>query len=659
MEFKRDANWVRQSFLLPRRGIDAVDAVRRTYSNGYRKFTDTTLGGNFAINSPYQFTPFADIPEKRIHTNLSLPMGRWYSEVIDDNSIHVHLRFGVAQYNSWTSFFGNFYSPELSRLARTGRGTGLFYTLGKLAGYVVALPFIAPILIGQVIKFLVNKPSTKFYYLKPTMPLYWNAVTMITNYMAANMGFIQGQGFEDYQKDSIGLTAQDIADRNFLLPDTFRADGGIDIYRIATKAQRLADQQNKALAKMREEAGSVQDLRDRFVKYQNTERTDVPEGNRLADYLDKYLGMSSTAPEGDKVVEVPNDAGKATEGVPTKVFTEPSEDVSSYYGDFDPTGQKGKEDPGLVDFLIAEARDGAQFITFRVADPGEVGESFSSTVKDSDISGTINSISQGARNSRFTFANGNLDDGIIATTVKGIVGAVTDVVAGLADSLSISGLASLAGNAMVDIPKHWDQSTANLPKATYTIELRTPYGNDLSRYQDLLVPLAFLLAGALPLSAGPSSFTSPFLCELFCKGRHQFRLGMIDSLDIRRGTGNLGWTQDSKPLGIDITVSFVDMSSIIHMPLTTMFKPWEPFTPGGIQRMFTADESAFSNYMAVLCSLGLSEQIYAWSGRLKRNYYRQVLNYNSWFNKAHFANWAFGTFPGQLMSLFAENTNRP
>lgn len=654
MSFKRDATWIRQAFLLPKRAIDAVDAERRTYNTGYRKFTDTSLGGNFALNTPYGFTPFCDLPEPRLHSKISASgMGRWYSECIDDYSIHVHMRFGVAQFSSWTSFFGNFYSAEASRMARTGRGSSLFFTLGKLAGFVVSLPFTPFILAGQAIRFLLNKPSNKYYYLKPTMPLYWNTVTMITNHLAANMGFIAGQGMEQYKDGASGLTGQDIAERNFLLPDTFRKDGGIDIYRIATKAQRLADQQYREIARIQEEAGTLNDLKARMLQWQTKEITPESDGRPLAAYMDDYFRVESSKDVKGKTTELPQEPNAAKgASKPTQVFTDAAESINDYYG------KNGKEDSSLVDYLLAEARDGSQFITLRVDDPGEISESFSSSVRESDISSTINGISNSSRSTKFSFANGNISDGVVGQIVGGVMTAVSDFVAGAAEGLSISGLASLLGNAIADIPKHWDSSTANLPRASFTISLRTPYGNDMSRFQDLYVPLAFLLAGTLPLSTGPASYTSPFLCEMYCKGRNQIRLGMIDSLEIRRGVGNLGWTQDDKPLGIDITFSVVDMSTIMHMPITNMFNPLEPLTPGGLSRMFMGDETAFSDYMAVLSSLGLSDQIYA-SRRFKRNYNRQVLNYSSWFNKAHFANWALGTTPGQIFSIFQRTTDRP
>ena len=67
-----------------------------------------------------------------------------------------------------------------------------------------------------------------------------------------------------------------------------------------------------------------------------------------------------------------------------------------------------------------------------------------------------------------------------------------------------------------------------------------------------------LLAGILPLSTGKASYTSPFLCQLYDRGRLQIRLGMIESLSITRGTTNLAFDKHGQALGIDVTFSVVE-----------------------------------------------------------------------------------------------------
>ena len=645
-----DAKWIRQAFMLPKDSIDDLDMRRRTYNTGYRKFSDTTLGGNIAINPPPQRTRWADVKENRFHDKVSKGMGRWYSENIDSNQVLLHMRMGVASFNSLTSFFGNYYNPAASALARTGRAEGLMFNLGYIGGFVLTLPWQGFILVGNAIKFMIQNPSTKYYYHKPVMPMYWRAVNAILNQLAANMGVIAGQGVEDYGDNATALTPDEVAERNKLLPDVWRTDGGIDMYQVATRYQRMQGAQLAKLQAIRENAKTQAGLVAQYGDFLNEEMAAFPAERTMAQYLEYYLSMRGAKPVPDEKKQIPT-SDKAPD---TQTDTSFTSTAAEYFRDLF-TFNENSADDTFADFLRAEARDGAQFVTFSVDNPGPTSESFSNSVKESEIAMTINGMSGGYRSTRFSVANGNVADNIVTDVIGAAVGAVTDLIGGAAAAIGVSGLAQLFGNALVDIPKHWDQSTANLPRMQYTMELRAPFGNDISRFQNLMVPLAMILACALPLSTGPRSYAAPFLIEAYCKGRAQTRLGIIDSLEITRGTGNVGYNNDQKPLGIDISFSIIDLSSIMHVPITT-FSPLEAIKPGGLSRMFMSDDTAFSDYLASLSSLGLNDQIYFWP-KLKRNFYRQVLDWTNWTSPSYWANYSMGTDIGRLLSgLIADPT---
>lgn len=638
-----DNKWIRQAFLLPKASIDDLDMKRRNYTTGYRKFSDTTLGGNAAINPPPQRTRYADVKEQRFHDQVSKGMGRWYSEVLDSNQVLLHMRMGLPAFNSLTSFFGNYYNPSASALARQGRGESALFTLGRLAGFVMTLPWQGFILVGQAIKFMAQTPSTKYYYHKPAMPLYWSAVSGMLNGIAANMGIIAGQGFEDYKDGATGLSPEEVAERNKLLPDVWRTDGGLDIYRVGTRFQRMQGAQLAKLEALRDAAASMPDAKERYGNFLNEEMSAFPAERTMAQYLEHYLTLRGSKPLPDEKSTVKGSDPAPDTKEETSFFTTAAEVFRDTF-----TFNDNIEDDSFTDFIRAEARDGAQFITFAVDNPGPTSESFSNTAKESEIAVTINSMSSGYKSTRFSLADGNVSDNIVTDVIGAALKGVGDLIGGAASSIGVSGLAQLFGNALVDIPKHHDQSTANLPRMQYTMELRSPFGNDVSRFQNLMVPLAMALATALPLSTGPRSYTAPFLIEAYCRGRAQTRLGMVDSIEITRGAGNVGYTHDGKPLGIDISFSIVDLSSILHMPITT-FSPIEALKPGGLSRMFMSDDSAFSDYLAAVSSLGLNDQIYFWP-KLKRNYYRQVLDFTNWTSPAYWANYALGTDIGRLLS---------
>lgn len=664
MSYLKDRDWVRQSFMLPKNAMANADAVRRVLTDAQYKFTDTTLGGNLAINPAPQFTRFADVKVPSMY-GASRGMGRYYSEAIDNHAQHIHMRFGVPQFNSITNFFFNFYNPQASLAARTGRADSVFFSLGKAVGTILTLPFQLFILGGQVLNFFTGKPVSRYYYLKPAMPLYWNAVNTIANAIAVNMGMVPrvlGQDEAELRKSEVEFTQADLKKFHSLDPKIWTDSGAIDVFAVATKAQRLANKQRQRYKDIVEKAGSKEELRKNLLDFQKESITPTQGYGTHAKYLDAYMKLPQSVP---KVA-----AGDGTEA--------PTSDVES-------TGDFWDWVPFASEFFWAEFQDGGQFVTFKVDHTGTTSESFSNSVGESELASKLNSISGAARSARFAFSGGT-GVGILDSAFN----AVKQVADGVLASVEMSGLAALAGSAFVDIPKVWENSTANLPKADYTIELRSPYGNKMSRFMNLYIPLSMLLAAALPISTGKQSYTSPFLCELYSQGRTQVRLGMIDSLTITRGTGNLGWTDQGEPLGIDVSFSVIDLSTVLHMPITAGFSlekavkqaagtaavgvggamvatgagavPGALVAGAGAAAIASAtgvfdDDTAFSDYMAVLGGLSMADQIYSWR-KFKLNLTRQMVAMETWASAAHFNSWLFGTMPGKLLSGLAYGTAR-
>lgn len=514
-----DSKWVQSSFMIPSHAADLVAAQRARLSSAYSKFTDTTLGGNFAINPPPQFTRSADLKVRNPNAR-SRGMGRKYSEMIDDNSQVVHMRFGIPQFNSLMTFFTGFYDTSASLLSRTGRSPGFFYSLGRVSGFVVTLPLLPLIMAGRIYRYLARKPSSKFYYLKPAMPLYWNAVNSISNGIAVNMGIIprvfaskaneaekgrpedaeDGNVYNDGEIVEPATDAQygedDIAAYHNLLPDIYHEGGGIDVYAVASRAQRLADKAREKASKAIVAAGSADELRQNMVDHIEDVRAMTDDGQAFPavegvdtgaqTYLAHWMNQPpSKPPEGD------NKGDNMEKGILDKENTE-----KSWFSSF-------------IEFAEAEIRDGSQFATFRVNHTGDIGESFSNSAGESQMASKLNGMSSSARAARFSFADGNLSDGPLGSMVEGVINSAKSFAAGLGESLSISGLGALMGNAFVDIPQEWKDSSADLPKSTYTMHLRTPYGNKMSRFMNLYVPLSMILAGALPKSTGKHSYDSP------------------------------------------------------------------------------------------------------------------------------------------------------
>lgn len=690
----RDAGWVRSSFLLAEDNIAGqTDEERaetlqwRLETSASQKWTNSRLGGNFTINTIPQYTRYADIRIRGLNIKAhqgdkenNLGMGRFHSEQMDDAQQIIHLQFGQPEYNGMLSFFTSFFDGDASVMASEGRGS-IFYYLGRAAGLVVSiatvLRFPKFIMAGFGAKFLLGHPSSKYYYMVPRMPLYWNRVNLIANHIAVNMGLVPrvwdsetGAAVEDKT-----LTNEkgyvEYAHRNS--PDIFNADGGINVYAVANKAQRIADDYYNALLEAGENAQSTTELAERLRIVASSPRKGKdpqPFNEYLEEFHDSVIGnMTNRRTDAISKTDVSEiqTAGQA-EGTETTPDNKPSnfgsvrpkflpeaitKAANAVVGAVNTVAEAlipgyGNND-GFVDYWIANREDGSNFVSFRVNYEGTIQESFSNGVRDSDISQKFNGFSNTARSSRFTFSEGKT--GI--APLDWVTGAATDLFAGALDGIHMGGLLSLAGSAFVDIPKHWENSTVSLPTTSYTIELRAPYGNKLSRFTNLYVPLACLLAGTLPISTGKQSYASPFLCSLFSRGRAHVRLGMIESLTITRGAGNMGWNKNNECLGIDISISVVDLSSIAHMPIDAgSLLPYKG--------VFDED-NMFSDYMAVLGNLSLADQTYPLR-KLALALTRKREQYDTFFTKAHFANAMDNFWPtrvaGQVTGFFMRATER-
>lgn len=661
MALVSDNTWVSASFLVAQADLTAIDQSNRFFSEAMNKFTDTKPGGSQAINPPPQFTRNADI---RVTGKLhgSDGMGRYYSDAIDDNAQTIYMRFGVPAFNSMTTFFSSFYSPQAGQLARTGRASNVFYNFGKAAGLIVQVlnwQLLAVHLLGVAAKYLAQVPSSKFYYMKPTMPLYWNAVQTMVNQIAVNRGIVPRIGSTDAATGNLndiggGYDTWSDADRQKLgsiFPSVFDATSGqIDVYAIATRAQRLERTRMKTWTSVAN--GDVTDLGAMVTSVTNEHYSPSANTSGYQTYLSNWLATTTSTPSatsdatttGSAAASTSNEIDDTTESIADSVDNNPS----------------------FWSFLEAEIEDGSAFAGFRVNYTGAMSESFANSFGESDVASKINSASASARNMKFDLAGGNLGDGILAKTAEGIMGAAKDVASGLLDSVGASGLAALGGSAFVDIPQNWQQATANLTSMSYTINLRSPYGNPMSQMINLYIPLAMLLAGALPLSTGMHSYTSPFLCELYDKGRCQTRLGMIDSISITRGVGNLGFNRDGNAMGIDVTFTVKELSTILHMPIaqgmsvvgagalaavsTLGSTALDSLVAAGTNGFFD-DDSLFSDYMAVLGAMGINDQIYGWR-KFKLNLTRSITNAKSFVGKDHMASFLGNTVPGRIMNIF-------
>lgn len=757
-----DSQWVRQANLLPKREADGAlgisqvsitgeDLRRRRYTSASFKFTNGTLGGNFALNMPPQPCRYADPVPPRVIKPFApggpedFGMSRWYSENIDDYSTLLHIRAGVPAYNSMFSFFSNFYSPDDARMVRTGRDSSIGSFIGRSLGWVFSIRLLPFIWTGQTIKYFTTVTSTRFAYLKPDMGTYWKYVNDIVNTIAANLdvtaeadaSFMQlAENFKRRPEETrraveendpnnsrvYGLTAENAKavsgeaaypagsggksakslfamERNQLnyysqrLPEIYQSEGlvGINVYAVALRAQAMADAWNTALLEKQEAASTTQDNAGLIETIRNwiesgeantvlAER--AKQRRNIEEFLDdtvfrsRYGGLPEGAKGGDDGVSGPSDdeinkiastpapsaeqqqkndsdtpEGTNVEGAASQQsLTDKIKQYARYaYESVEDMFDSASENVQSLEKVFKAAQhDGSQFLTLRVNGRESVSESFSNSTRESDIANMMNSTSASARNLLVNVADGKVADIPVLGSIANFVG---DVISGAADSLRISGVGALMGNAFVDIPQHYDNSSAQFNSMSYTIQLRGPYGNDHNRIQNEILPLACLLALVLPRSAGASAYGIPFHCEAYCRGRSQIRFGIPAQLDITRGTANAPWTADGRYRGIEVRLTIKDLTSIMHMGMSEV-SGWRAMDPTRWGNLIFPQDSAFTDYMSVLSSLGLGDQIYRMR-KLKRNWRALQGSFEKWWSPQARAVSLFSGLTGQVLSSFS------
>lgn len=552
-------------------------------------------------------------------------MGRYYSEAIDDNAKLIYLTFGTKRFNGLLDYFFSAVDYGDSIVANTGR-LPLFYNAGKTIGSILVFscfPITTLLIWGikLVSNLLTMNKSFDYYYMQPTMHTYWASVNTIATHMATELGLINPL-FQKKLDSAVEATAHSLGLAAEMDPKELEQvakilGGGIfdgkshflDIYAVVVKPQlrylTYVDRRRKALEQFGEnspdleplvdEEGGMTGVPDTKRKATFFDESEYPhEYNTFQSYLDNFVKAGDSPwMDKDETYKIPDLAKKDGEEANKEPPQGGREDefknnITSVLADNDEAKNiRNRTSQGfrhnfhensdsndgffkkMKDSFMSAVHDGANSLILQVEYMGSVSESFSNDTGEIQSGSMLKAAANGVRDMKFSLAGGNMGMGF---NFGEVIGAVKDFAVGGLNSITFglgNVISTLLGDQYIDMPKMWTDSSVLLSGAQFTIKLRTPYGNVFSRYQNLYIPLACILAGTLPLSAGPASYTSPFLCSMNCQGIANIKLGMITSLQITRGTSNLPFTHSSSPLGIDINFTVTDFSNIVTAPVSS------------------------------------------------------------------------------------------
>lgn len=639
-----DNEWAKSTFIItdPEFNSGAHAAYEEFIrSNRYstsaeHKFTCTSPGMSLGVNPKPQFTRYCDIRSKgRLQRPditpgvtshpTGLGMGSYYSEAIDDNEQRIYMRFGVPKYMPLPLWIAK--SFDIDKAVLHGRGTITRVFFGAI-GLVIKFFQIAaaPVLAIGMYALQLYTANSRFYSIKDTMHSYWATVENILNMLVARRTMLPYM-FTDYTyklKGTVGtpepVSPSFVQSLSDMIPDIIHPETGrIRVFAIALRSQAAFNK----IRREEQEANANKKPTDEFDYPDITTNlpltsTANPSGG-IAEYLfSKAYGLLMDGNK-EEVSEGLDEAKPSDQSIMTydPAFTDENGDPMDTSLDPNAPGKgiEGKIESNInkkaatfdkyKEYALAELSEGAAFAVFNVSATGSIGESFSSSFGSNPIESTFNSFSAKSRN--ISSLMSSVREIPIVGDAFGLAadaGAkiLSDTTFGIANPLL-----ALAYGVNVSMPKIWEASSADLPRASYKIKLFSPYGNPYAQLFNVYLPLSMLLAGSLPRSTGASTYTSPFFCQLFDRGRTSIQLGMISQLGITRGTTNLAFTRAGHTSGIDIDLQVTNLDEIVAVDVNS----------GGVLSNVMAQfdtnimyDTPFMAYMNTLAAVDVYTQVY-------------------------------------------------
>lgn len=642
-----DRDWVKSTFIITDKEIESGGELEE-YANWIRKnrymtsadnkFSSTSPGMSMAVNPKPQFTRYCDIRSKGRLTDrpditpgttghsTGLGMGGYYSQAIDDNQQRIFMRFGVPQYLPLPIWIVKSFDLDKAILQNRGVITSAFLEAVGVVSKIFAVA-AAPLLAVGMFALNVVVSNTRFYSIKDTMYTYWAAVEATLNALVARRTMLP-YILQDYTYklgQPVGSTQavseSFIASLSSYIPDIVNAETGrISVFAIALRAQAALN----SLKRQELDQNSTNSIQGSTAGMEDLQVTSNLTKSNLTNGADSIVGTlfkkASSALMGgnDSKLEGLSENNLTQSSVIgyNPLFTDDSGNPLSMSLDKnDPsdsvdkklisnTNKKAETLKKYAEYALAELSEGAAFAVFNVENTGSIGESFSSSFGSNPIESTFNSISAKARNIS-SMLSAATEVPIIGDALKLAADAGATILSNASFGLA-NPLLALAYGVNVSMPRVWESSSASLPKASYKLKLISPYGNAYSQLFNIYLPLSMLLAGSLPRSTGSSSYSSPFFCQCFDRGRSNIHLGMIDSLQITRGTSNLAFSRAGHPNAIDIDMSVANLDEIVAVDiasngvLTNALKNLSP----------DFSDSPFTTYLNSVAAVDVYTQVY-------------------------------------------------
>ena len=279
------------------------------------------------------------------------------------------------------------------------------------------------------------------------------------------------------------------------------------------------------------------------------------------------------------------------------VTTEQNGVLSQLSGDSD-TATKDTDMLENLESLLTQVN----FVQFYIDPTSGFSESADNQVTTSKLEGIMDSGSELMKEVSFMANSGGIDASELAGVVnegmdymnQKLFSSSTGSISGVLSRIMSSASNVVKGDNMI-FPQIY-QSSSYSKTYNISVDLRCPYGNTLSYFMNILVPLFHLLALCIPKQTTANTYGSPFLVKAYYPGVFSCNLGMVTGLTIDKATSENSWTVDGYPNQVRVTLTIQDLYSDLSM------------TPAGVEDgvILFLSNSSLIEFLATNCGVNLT-----------------------------------------------------
>ena len=264
---------------------------------------------------------------------------------------------------------------------------------------------------------------------------------------------------------------------------------------------------------------------------------------------------------------------------------------------------------------ILKASNFIQFYTY--ADAASSQESLSNSTQQSSFKQMFDQGSSAMRDVTFLLNSGGVDgdslgklgDAALGAMDQAIVGdSVNTAIGGVLSRLLTAGRTVLKGENMI-MPDIYGGSQ-NSKSYNLTFKFKALYGNRLSTYMDVIVPVMHCIALAYPRSTSANTYGSPPLLKIYLRGSWTANLAICTSIEISKDEVEEAWNEDGLCTEVTVTMGIQDLYSDMAL------------TPANDPQLFINNVSLVE-FLATNCGLDLVTPQYSKKAKV---FFNQAIN---------------------------------